>query len=221
MSGGVDADVEYATTHEEIARQGHVWVGVSAQQLGVEGGPVLVRVDGPAADVAGLGLKAMDNARYGSLAHPGDAFANDIYTQVARALREGGAALGDVVPTHLIAIGESQSAAALVTYINAVQPLTRIRWILRTQPREIGLPIAAPGETADMAGSITGTASIVRTDTDVPVFVMQTESDVTMSSGRSPPANPTPTRSGSGRSPARPRRRSYLRRAGAVPGLRP
>ena len=76
------------------------------------------------------------------------------------------------MPTHLIAIGESQSAAALVTYINAVQPLTRIRWILRTQPREIGLPIAAPGETADMAGSITGTASIVRTDTDVPVFVM-------------------------------------------------
>ena len=78
VSGGVDADPEWATTHEEILRRGDVWVGVSAQRIGVLGGPVLVRVDAPGAENAGKGLKAIDPARYGSLDHPGDGFAFDI-----------------------------------------------------------------------------------------------------------------------------------------------
>ena len=88
VSGGLDADPEFQTLREEIVRQGHTWVGVSAQQIGVEGGPVAVTVDVPgAADVVGKGLKNIDPARYGSLRHPGDAYAYDIYTQVARAVR--------------------------------------------------------------------------------------------------------------------------------------
>ena len=136
VSGGVDADPDYVTTHEEIARQGHVWVGVSAQLIGVEGGPVFVQVEGPGTEVAGMGLKGIDPARYGSLMHPGDAYAFDIFTQVARALREDEAVLGGATPAHIVALGESQSAFALVTYINGVQPLTqRVRRLLRAQPR--------------------------------------------------------------------------------------
>ena len=66
VSGGVDADPEWASLREEIVRAGDAWVGVSAQRIGVEGGPVLVKVqDVPGAEAAGKGLKAIDPARYG------------------------------------------------------------------------------------------------------------------------------------------------------------
>ena len=135
VSGGVDADPEWSTTHEEILRRGDAWVGVSAQRIGVEGGPVLVKVDVPGSEAAGQGLKAIDPARYGSLEQPGDGFSFDIYTQVARAVRSG-AGMAGLRPKRVIAAGESQSAFALVTYYNGVQPLTqRLRRLLRAQPR--------------------------------------------------------------------------------------
>ena len=71
------------------------------------------------------GLVASGPDRYGTLHHPGDQFAFDIFSQIGRALRDAGpgSALGRVVPrTDLVAIGESQSAFFLTTYINAVQP---------------------------------------------------------------------------------------------------
>ena len=46
VSGGVDADPDWTSLHEEIVRAGDAWVGVSAQRIGVEGGPVLVKVPG-------------------------------------------------------------------------------------------------------------------------------------------------------------------------------
>ena len=64
VSGGVDADPDWVSLHEEIVRAGDAWVGVSAQRIGVEGGPVLVSVKGiPGADQAGKGLKKIDPAR--------------------------------------------------------------------------------------------------------------------------------------------------------------
>ena len=57
VSGGVDANPDYASLEEELTRQGHAWVGVSAQLIGVEGGPVLVAAPG-AEDLAGKGLKS-------------------------------------------------------------------------------------------------------------------------------------------------------------------
>lgn len=38
VSGGLDANVEWVNLEEEITRMGHIWVGVSAQLIGVEGG---------------------------------------------------------------------------------------------------------------------------------------------------------------------------------------
>src|SRR5262249_25022642 len=110
VSGGVDANPEWASVAEEVVRAGDAWVGVSAQRIGVEGGPVLVEVKGiPGAEDQGKGLKKIDPARYGSLEHPGDGYSFDIFTQVARALRTG-AGLSGLQPKRLIAAGESQSA---------------------------------------------------------------------------------------------------------------
>ena len=135
VSGGLDTDPGYQNLRKEIVRQGHTWVGVSAQKIGVEGGKVAVAPTPPrgpgghdvpgAADLLGKGLRAIDPERYGSLHHPGDRFAFDIVTQVARALRAGGPATGGEVPTEVLALGESQAAFGLTTYVNGVQPLTR------------------------------------------------------------------------------------------------
>lgn len=179
VSGGVDADPEWATLHEELIRRGDAWVGVSAQRIGVMGGPVLVAVQGVAgADAAGEGLRTIDPARYGSLDQPGDGFSFDIFTQVARAVRAG-AGLGQLHPQRVIAAGESQSAFALVTYYNGVQPLSGAFDAFFVHSRgAAGLPLVGPGQYADIAHAISGTPTIFRTDQNAPVLDIQTETDV-------------------------------------------
>jgi hypothetical protein len=132
----------------------------------------------PGSEFAGQGLTAIDPERYGSLVHPGDSFSYDIYSQIARALREG-AGLAGLQPTAVIAAGESQSAAGLVTYINAAQPQTKAFDGFFVHSRgSSGLPIPGVGESVDIASSIGRTPTIIRTDTDVPVLVFQAEGDV-------------------------------------------
>jgi hypothetical protein len=105
---GRDGDPSWGYGAEEIMREGHAWVGVSAQQPGVRT------------------LTTTDPQRYGSLDHPGDRYSFDIFTQAGRALTDhaGAAPLGGLKPETLIATGLSQSAAFLTAYINGVQPLT-------------------------------------------------------------------------------------------------
>jgi hypothetical protein len=82
-------------------------------------------------------------------------------------------------PARVVAAGESQSAFALVTYYNGVQPLTHEFDGFFVHSRgAVGLPLVAPGQFADIAGSISGTASIFRTDQSAPVLDLQTETDV-------------------------------------------
>jgi hypothetical protein len=179
VSGGVDANPDYASLEEELTRRGHVWVGVSAQLIGVEGGPVLVSAPG-AEDLAGKGLKVIDPERYGSLEHPGDGFSFDIFTQVARALRRGGPVLGGAKALRVLAAGESQSALALTTYYNGVQPLTRAFDGFFVHSRaSISLPLVGPGEYADLVGGFATPPTIFRTDLEAPVLTLQAESDVT------------------------------------------
>ena len=179
VSGGVDADPEWASLYQEILRQGDAWVGVSTQQIGVMGGPVLVTVPGPGSQVVGKGLREIDPKRYGSLDLPGDGFSYDIFTQVARAIRAG-AGMGGLKPQRLIAAGESQSAFALVTYYDGVQPLTHEFDGFFVHSRGAsGLPLVGPGQNADLANALCGTPVIFRTDQDAPVIDVQAESDVT------------------------------------------
>lgn len=178
VSGGVDANPDWTSLSEEIVRRGDIWVGVSAQRIGVEGGPVLVKVDTPGSDAAGKGLKKIDPARYGSLHHPGDGYSFDIYTQVARAIRTG-AGISGLHPRRIIATGESQSAIALVTYYNGVQPLTQAFDGFFVHSRgSSGLPLAGPGQSADLASALGKAPVIFRTDQRAPIMDIQTETDV-------------------------------------------
>jgi hypothetical protein len=180
VSGGLDAAPDYGYTADELVRGGYAWVGVSAQHLGIEGGPVAVAGAG-SGDTAGTGLRRLDRERYGSLTHPGDAFAYDIYTQVARALRDPGDvdALDGLEAEHLLAVGESQSAFALTTYANGVQPLTEVfDGFLIHSRGGAAAPLGKAGAGIDIAGTIAGPPTRVRTDLGVPVLVLETETDV-------------------------------------------
>jgi hypothetical protein len=186
VSGGIDANPDYASVQEEIVRQHHTWVGVSAQIIGIEGGPVIVAAPG-GENFAGKGLKGIDSARYGSLAHPGDGYSFDIFTQVARAVLQGGSLLGGATPRFVLAAGESQSAMAMTTYYNGVQPLTlAFDGFLIHSRFAVPLPLVGPGEYADIAGAFSSNVHpLLRDDLDAPVMDLQTESDLTgiLSSG--------------------------------------
>ncbi|MDQ1480455.1 MAG: hypothetical protein QOI44_1316 [Actinomycetota bacterium] len=178
VSGGIDADPDWSSLSREITRHGDAWVGVTAQIIGVDGGPVLVSAPG-AQGLAGKGLTKLDPARYSSLHHPGDGYSFDIYTQVARALRAGGPPLGGTEPKTILAAGESQSAFALTTYYDGVQPLTHaFDGFLVHSRGSTNLPLVGPGQSADIAGSFGTTAALFRTDVDAPVLDIQSEADV-------------------------------------------
>jgi hypothetical protein len=142
-----------------------------------------VLVEVPEADELGMGrgLKALDPERYGDLHHPGDAFAYDIYTQVARALRSPGddQPLDGLDVEQVLAAGESQSAFMLTTYVDGVQPLTRaFDGFLIHSRGGAAAPLGEPGVGIDLAGTIANPATTIRTDVDVPVIVVETETDV-------------------------------------------
>ncbi|WP_220451226.1 alpha/beta hydrolase domain-containing protein [Nocardioides dongkuii] len=178
VSGGLDADPDFSYLREEILRGGYAWVGVSAQRIGIEGGPVAVGIPAGDAAGAGKGLKALDPERYGDLLHPGDAFSYDIYTQAAAAARDG-ALLDDLEPERVLAVGESQSGFALTTYANGVQPLTdAFDGFLLHSRGGAQAPLGEPGQGIDIASSILGDPVTVRTDLEVPVLTLETESDV-------------------------------------------
>jgi hypothetical protein len=182
VSGGVDANPDYTFMADELVRQGTAWVGVSAQRIGVEGGETAVSVGAIGQGLAGKGLKKIDPDRYGDLVHPGDAYAYDIFTQVARAVRANvlGAALGRVDVQRVIAAGESQSGFAMTTYANGVQPLTHAFDGFFVHSRAAAtLPLGEPGKGVSIADAIGGPPVRIRTDLDVPVLILETEGDLT------------------------------------------
>src|SRR6478736_10113876 len=113
VSGGIDTPAVWMMAHREIAREGYAYVAVSAQKVGVDGGITITGMD--------MSLKTQDPERYSELSHPGDAFSYDIFSQVGRLVREESeSVLGRFKPEHFVAVGESQSAMFLTTYVNAV-----------------------------------------------------------------------------------------------------
>src|SRR5271166_538938 len=103
VSSGFDADPGWAYLHEEILRQGHAYAAVSAQVVGVHGGPGLLSFGGPAFP----GLPASAPARYGSLHHPGDQYSFDIFSQIGAALKGAAGpapALGGLAPARILAV---------------------------------------------------------------------------------------------------------------------
>ena len=171
VSGGIDAPALWMMAHREVLREGYAYVAVSAQKVGVDGGVSLMGFD--------MSLKAQDPNRYGRLNHPGDAFAFDIYSQVG-ALLKSGALLGELRPQHVIALGESQSAMFLTSYINAVDPLARVYDGFLVHSRfGPAAPLDGHSLIEDL-NSPTGPQEAVkfRRDLRVPVITIITETDL-------------------------------------------
>jgi hypothetical protein len=177
VSSGADAAPSWGFLAPEIVRRGHVWVGVSAQKAGIETAPALVDVGG----VDLRGLRQVDPERYGDLHHPGDAWSYDLFTSVARALRNGapGSPLADVEVTRLVAVGESQSAYTLTTYLNGVQPhegaLDACLVHSRGGP---AAPLDGPDGRIDLDAGRHDPPVRIRDDLHIPVLVLETETDV-------------------------------------------
>ena len=171
VTGGQDTPADFMVAHREILRKGYAWVGVTAQKVGVEGGGIM--------QTGAPGLRKADPQRYGAMVHPGDAFSYDMFTQVGAALKARGASglLGPLAPRRIVAIGESQSAAYLTTYVNAVDRLARVYDGFFIHSR-FGSSAALNG--IPMGGSAAKVPEHVRfrPDLRVPVLTLITETDL-------------------------------------------
>lgn len=173
VSSGKDAAPDWTYLADEIVRRGHVWVGVSAQHVGVEGGAAAVGVSGFAPE----GLKA--SPRYAALHHPGDAFAFGMFSSVVTGLAGPGPLIDLNVDVRL-AVGESQSAYALTTYVNGVHPLAPVLDGFLIHSRGgAAMPLGEPGRGVDLADFRANGPTRIREDLDVPVIMVQTETDLT------------------------------------------
>lgn len=166
VSGGIDAPAVWMMAHREIVRAGYAYVAVSAQSVGVQGGASMLGAD--------MSLKSQDPIRYAPLHHPGDAFAYDIFSQAARLVR--GAVVDHLPVRDVIAVGESQSAMFLTTYVNDVDALA---------PGYDGFLVhsrfgpAAPLDGGSIfAESVAPQAVPFRADLRVPVLAVITETDL-------------------------------------------
>lgn len=173
----VEAAPEWAYTNKALVDAGAAWVGASVQALGVVGGASIIQT-GAAEQQAQTngGIRGNNPERYGSLVHPGDAYAFDIFSQLGAALRSPGkvAVLGSTRARRVVAAGESQSAAFLTGYIDAFQPVTDVFDGFFVHSRGGGA--VHPDGARDLRGADVGYH--FRTDLDVPVLAFETETDV-------------------------------------------
>jgi hypothetical protein len=113
VTNGFDAENTWFFSWEHILAAGYAWVGVSAQQVGVNR------------------LKTWSPTRYGTLdvtqggTITDDSLCYDIFSQAGQAFRHpmGIDPLGGMKAKRVIAIGESQSAFRLALYVNSIDPL--------------------------------------------------------------------------------------------------
>ena len=166
VSGGVDASPDLTLAHVELLRRGYVHVAVSAQQTGLDA------------------TKGADPPRYGALSHPGDSYSYDMYSQAGQAVRfEAETLLDGLEPERVLAIGESQSAFRLLTYLNAVHPLVGVfdGFLVHSRFGAGAALSQAPLPQVDAP-----TPTLLREDLDVPVLVFQTETDAAALQARQP-----------------------------------
>lgn len=179
VSSGADAAPEYTYLAPELVRAGYAWVGVSAQYTGVEGGVGSVGVTGGAPPVS---LAVKDPDRYGTLHHPGDGYSYDMFGVIGAALSESDHAahpLSGLSVRRLVAVGESQSAMALTTYTNHFAHRHNVFDGILIHSRSLGaLPLGDMGAPVDITEAYRGGPVRISEHVRVPVFVVQTETDV-------------------------------------------
>lgn len=184
VSGGADGDPGFMYNSDLILREGYAYVGVSAQQVGVQGGGFSL-----GSQPGAVPLTMADPERYGTLTHPGDAYSFDIFSQAARVIRDPQAAdvLEGLEPKYLIAYGESQSAGRMVGYVDGVHVLDKVYdgFFIHSRGAS-GTPYSDGAAATGGFGGIDismftggGGAHWIRDDIDEKVFQFQTETDVT------------------------------------------
>jgi hypothetical protein len=169
----VTANMDLGAPSGDETFRGYAWAGVTTQKLGVDGLPGVTK-----------GLTSWDAERYGTLHHPGDAFSYDIFAQAARVLCDGPSEgdpdpLAGLRPQMVLAVGASQSAMRLGSYINAAHQHDRlfdgflldVHWGNCPPLEEISLQACfAVGPDGLAAG-----LSKINDRGDTPIFVMATE----------------------------------------------
>lgn len=162
-------------TGDEIFK-GYAWMAVSAQADGVYGTP----------RTREFSLKEWDATRYGALDHPGDRFSYDIFAKavsaaLARSESGPGGPLGDLKTNAVIAMGGSQSAWRLATYINAAHQhdkvfdgfLLLVHFGVAMPPDEVSIPeLLGAGGNGRKAHS-----TPINDRGDVPVLVINSQAE--------------------------------------------
>lgn len=163
VSGTVDASPDWMQMHTELIRRGYAWVGVSAQAVGLNA----LKLPPPFGDPV----------RYASVVHPGDSYSYDMFSQAGQAIRDNaGTILSGLQLRRVIAVGESQSAHRMVTYINAVHRLVNVYNGFLVHSR-----FFSAGESltqAPLAVVTPPSPTLIRTDLNTPVLQFNTESDM-------------------------------------------
>jgi hypothetical protein len=153
---GGDQDPVWAELYTELLDQGYAYVGVTAQTPGMSD------------------LKTWDPQRYGALGDSNDGQSYDIFTQAAQAVTSDSATLlGGLTPKKVIGAGDSQSAFRVVTYVNAVQPLTHAFSGFLAVGRAV---TAAPLGSGLI--SFSPFPALVRTDSTTPFIQLNTQGDI-------------------------------------------
>jgi hypothetical protein len=159
----------------ELFEGGFALACLTTQKVGIEGLPPVRQ-----------GLAHWDRERYGDLSIPSDDYSFDVFTQGALAVGPKRTLnpdpMGGLDVERVVALGASQSAGRLATYVNAIQPLTRALdgFILaiyfgRGTPLEVGDTVVNINQPAVGTQTRLTGANLIRDDLGVPVFVVNSE----------------------------------------------
>ena len=173
VTAGLDTAPDWTYMAPEIVRSGFAWVGVSAQRVGIEGGGMSIGVDRV--------LKSFDPARYSSLSHPGDNYSYDIFSQAGAAVRrDASTLLGDLKVKNVVAMGESQSASRMTTYVDAVAPNAKVfdGYFIHSRSGN-----AAPLSVDPLPAVTPPLGTTIRADLGKPVLNFSSETDVAGAKG--------------------------------------
>lgn len=120
VTAGYELDALWIASHDHIMRRGYAWIGVSAQQQGL--------------NMPVIGLRQWSPTRYGTLdvSHGGtivnDGLCWDIFSQAAQSVRYpvGTDPISGLRVERIFAVGWSQSAVRLTSYFNSIHPLAHV-----------------------------------------------------------------------------------------------
>ena len=173
VSGNTDAPAEWNFAHTEFTREGYVWVGVSAQRKGIDNVGEIGLLDG----ILDASLKTVNPARYNILNHPGDSYSYSMFHQIAQKIRypEDEGFLGGLTIERMIAAGESQSAARMITYINLLGKTDGLFDGFFVHSR---FGSSAPVSESPLEAAIPPAIVNIREDLEKPVLLLQTETDL-------------------------------------------